>query len=205
MSIGDLGHRFGGGPWLFRGVSLQLLEGRVYALTGPSGSGKSTLLAILAGWLAPAEGTTERAVDGRTSWVFQNPHGPPRRTARDLVAYPFLARGARPADADAAAVGLLTRFGLDDRATAPFGTLSGGEAQRLMLARATATEPALLLVDEPTAQLDLGSAASVNAVIGELARSGTIVVVATHDLATRDACTDHIDLAAFAHPPGVRV
>lgn len=185
---------------MFRELSLQLEEGCVYALTGPSGSGKSTVLALLAGWLTSTEGTVQRALAGRTAWVFQNPHGVPRRTARDLVSYPFLARGVSVRGADEAADDLLARFGLEGRATTRFRSLSGGESQRLMLARAAATEPALLLIDEPTAQLDAGSAASVNAVIGELALRGAIVVVATHDPATRDACTDHIDLTAFAQP-----
>ncbi|WP_255513397.1 ATP-binding cassette domain-containing protein [Homoserinibacter sp. GY 40078] len=195
VTLHAVGHRFGDGPWLFRELSTQFEEGRVYALTGPSGSGKSTLLGILAGWTPPAAGEVVREFAGRTAWVFQNPHGSPRRTARDLVAYPFVARGADVAEADAAAAELLDRFGLGHRALTPFRALSGGESQRLMLARAAAVEPALLLVDEPTAQLDPASASTVNAVIGELAGRGAIVVVATHDPATREACTDHLDLA----------
>lgn len=197
MILDDLGHRFSGQPWLFRRLSVTLEEGRVYALTGPSGSGKSTLLGIIAGWSQPAEGCVSRSADP-VGWVFQNPHGVPGRTAVDLVAVPALARGTRPAVAEVEARELLDRFGLSAAADREFRALSGGEAQRLMLARAIARRPAVLLIDEPTAQLDLTTGATVNAVIGELARGGTVVVVATHDSRTRDACTDHIDLAEFS-------
>jgi ABC-type lipoprotein export system ATPase subunit len=85
--------------------------------------------------------------------------------------------------------------------------LSGGEAQRLMLARAVATADDLLLVDEPTAPLDMSTAATVNKVLANIAQQDTIVVVATHDPHTRDACTRVIDLADYQtapSKPGVR-
>jgi lipoprotein-releasing system ATP-binding protein len=195
MIATGLGHRYPGRPWLFRGLTLEFEHERVYAVTGPSGSGKSTLLALLAGWLAPTEGTVTRPEGERVAWVFQNPYGVARRSARDHVSYPYLARGATPGVADRAAQEMLERFGLGSLATSEFRSLSGGEAQRLMFARAAAGAPPLLLVDEPTAQLDPISAATVNAVIGELAARGSVVVVATHDPATRAACTDHIDLS----------
>lgn len=204
VTLAGVGHRFGEGPWLFREVGLELHPGRVYALTGPSGSGKSTMLALLAGWLEPAEGHLTRPPSGRTTWVFQNPHGVPRRTALHHVAMPFLARELSVEQADAEAAALLDRFGLSALADRPFHQLSGGEAQRLMLARAVATSPGLLLVDEPTAQLDVATAATVTQVIGQLAADGTIVVVATHDPATRDACTDHVDLGRAPRPGSAR-
>jgi len=189
-----LGHRFGRSPWLFRGLAFQLDPGRVYALTGPSGSGKSTLLALLAGWTAPSEGTLERRDVERVGWVFQNPHGSPRRAAIDHVRLPFLARGIPPGEAVQRAAELIRRFGLESVAASDFRQLSGGEAQRLMLARGVAASPDLLLVDEPTAQLDPATAENVNDAISSLAAGHSIVVVATHDPRTRDACSDHIDL-----------
>lgn len=191
-----VGHRFGPDvPWLFRNRDQSLTSGRVYALVGPSGSGKSTLLSIIAGWLTPSEGAVEMPPDHRIAWVFQNPHGVPRRTARDHVALPLLAVGASPAEADAEADSLLDRFGLSAVSGRPFRQLSGGEAQRLMLARGIASRPHLLLIDEPTAQLDHATSETVNRAIAQLATDGTIVVVATHDTGTRDACTDVIQLA----------
>lgn len=203
--LSNVGHRFAGGAWLFRALSITLMPGRVYSVTGPSGAGKSTLLALLAGWMTPAEGTITVPEGVRTGWVFQNPYGTARRTARDHVAFPFLARGHSPAAADARADDLLDVFGLLGRADHPFRELSGGEAQRLMLARGLAAEPDLFLVDEPTAQLDRETARAVNASIGAIAAADTIVVVATHDPDTRAACTDHIVLrrewTAGATPP----
>jgi ABC-type lipoprotein export system ATPase subunit len=200
MNLENVGHRFAGKPWLFRGLSAALVPGHVYALTGPSGSGKSTLLSILAGWVRPTEGKVTNTIAVKVNWVFQNPHGVARRSAADHVALPFLAHGCSAADADEKATILLRRFELDHVAERPFRELSGGEAQRLMLARGIAGRPGILLVDEPTAQLDPSTARSVNDAIAHTADENTIVVVATHDVRTREACTDHIDLSAFASP-----
>lgn len=162
---------------------------------GPSGSGKSTLLSILAGWCAPTGGALARENIRTIAWVFQNPHGVPGRTAEDIVALPLLARGSSLAAARVVARQRLDEVGLARIATSPFRDLSGGEAQRLMLARGIATAPDLLLIDEPTAQLDALTAQSVNDAIATIARAHTIVVVATHDARTRDACTETIDLS----------
>lgn len=200
VRIEGVAHRFRDGPWLFRGLSLTLEPGRVYALTGPSGSGKSTLLSLLAAWATPAEGTIVRLGEGRVGWVFQNPIGVPGRSAVDHVALPLLGAGATRRQADRGARDLLARFALAGVADRPFRALSGGEAQRLMLARGIAARPALLLLDEPTAQLDLRTAAEVDRGIAALRTEETIVVVATHDTATRDACTDRLDLRDYQQP-----
>lgn len=197
VTLRDVGHAFPASPWLFRGVSLQLVAGRVYALVGPSGAGKSTLLSIIAGLVPPAEGEVLRD-DPRVCWVLQNPHGVPRRTALDHVALPLLAAGDDPVRADSVAARLLGKFGLESVARREFRALSGGEAQRLMLARGIAARPGVLLVDEPTAQLDRTTAATVDAAILALAGEGVVVVVATHDQRTREACTDLIDLTEYA-------
>lgn len=99
--------------------------------------------------------------------------------------------------AEARACELLAQFGLAERASSEYRELSGGEAQRLMLARGVASGADLLLVDEPTAQLDVHTADTVNARLGALSRQGMIVVVATHDHRTRDAATDVIDLEDY--------
>ena len=195
----DVGHTFDrtGEDMMFQHLTMTLLPKHVYALVGPSGSGKSTLLSIIAGWVKPFSGSVERIDCGRVAWVLQNPHGVARRTALDHVALPFIARGMRRHDANQQAEELLDAFGLDEVGAKLFKDLSGGEAQRLMLARGMASGAGLLLVDEPTAQLDLHTAATVNQRLHHLSMSGAIVVVATHDPRTRDACTDLIDLRDY--------
>lgn len=198
LTADGLGHRFGDQPFLFRGLDLSWDAGHTYAVTGPSGSGKTTLLSILAGWVRPVEGEVRRDADGRAVWVFQNPHGVHQRLALDHVTLPLLASGASRAEAEDEAMALLESFGLGHRAQTRFSALSGGEAQRLLLARALAASPALLLVDEPTAQLDAVTSVVVNDALQALAGRDSIVVIATHDPGTRDACTDHLDLGAYA-------
>ena len=188
-------HSFDARAPLFAPVSRLLLPARTYALTGPSGSGKSTLLGILAGSLAPSLGTVRTCGIARTGRVLQNPHGTARRSALDHVVLPFLARGERRWSAQVHAEALLSTFGLAELAATPFARLSGGEAQRLMLARAVASAPDLLLVDEPTAQLDSRSAETVIEVLGHVSSGGSIVVVATHDRRAAAACETAIELA----------
>lgn len=193
VSLVEVSHSFG--RPLFGPVSYTFAPGRLAGIVGPSGCGKSTLLGIVAGMIRPTTGRVERTSD-RCSWVFQNPHGVAQRSVLDHVSLPLLAQGLSRCEADARSRELLTTFGLENRSAAVFGALSGGEAQRLMLARAVASQPDLLLVDEPTAQLDRAMAAHVNDVLGHLADSGAAVVIATHDPATRDACDEIIDLAS---------
>ena len=192
-----LGHEFPGTSWLFQNLDFVLTPGEVVGVVGPSGSGKSTLLSILAGWVKPLQGKVEWSGVDHTGWVLQNPHGVPHRTALDHVVLPLLARGYRRKDAEVEASHIMGRFGLADVAGRRFSALSGGEAQRLMLARAVATADDLLLVDEPTAQLDLATAATVNGVLANIAQKDAMVVVATHDPHTWAACTRVIDLADY--------
>jgi lipoprotein-releasing system ATP-binding protein len=194
VTLQGLGHRYASGPWLFRELEFEFVPGNVYALTGPSGSGKSTLLSMLAGLNEPHEGSIARTAVSAISWVFQNPYGSPRRTARDHIILPILATGATIAAAEREANALLTRFNLDGVGDQPFRALSGGEAQRLMFARGLASRPDLLLIDEPTAQLDRCTATQVDAVIGATANQNTIVIVATHDSHTRSVCSHTLDL-----------
>lgn len=194
MIIHELAHRFGLGAPLFSGLTVALEPGRRYAVVGPSGSGKSTLLGLIAGAEMPTSGRIDRDGVGRIGWVFQNPHGVAGRTALDHVVLPLIASGLPRPHAEREARILLTRFGLAAREDSRFASLSGGEAQRLMLARAIASRPGLLLVDEPTAQLDPANAATVVDALGALADDGAVIVVATHDPRIRDACDVVIDL-----------
>ena len=136
--------------------------------------------------------------------MFQNPFGVPERTTLDHVVFPLLAQGINRASAQEQAHTILQRFHLDYASDRLFRDLSGGEAQRLMLARSMSTKPDLLLVDEPTAQLDTRTAQSVTQTLTNFAGQGFIVAVATNDPATRDACPQVIDLSQFAPPPARR-
>lgn len=196
LALEDVGHAYGDAS-LFHELTWTFTPGTSYAITGASGSGKSTLMAIISGWIAPAEGRVLRDEVDSISWVFQNPFGVPRRTAVDHVSYPFVVRGFTGEEADQRAAQLLDDFELSHVADRQFKHLSGGEAQRLMLARATAVSPDLLLVDEPTAQLDRATARVVNRVLSNVVSSETIVIVATHDEETRDACDAHLDLTSY--------
>jgi ABC-type lipoprotein export system ATPase subunit len=179
---------------LFDDLDATVPAGTVTGLCGPSGCGKSTLLKLIAGWERPRRGTVDRVGVARVAWVFQNPHGVARRKAVDHVSFPLLAQGLGRRRSDAMARDLMDRFELTAVADRLFSELSGGEAQRLLLARALACDPDLLLVDEPTAQLDRRSATAVNRSLRQLAAQGAIVVVATHDAETQAVCDSIVDL-----------
>jgi tungstate transport system ATP-binding protein len=166
---------------------LELPAGQVIVLMGPSGAGKSTLLRLLAGLEAPDTGRVEACgpdgrplAPGRVTMVFQRPILL-RRTVRQNVAY---ALGRRPhpkrlADVDH----LLARLNLTDAAHRAARTLSGGEHQRVALARALVIEPEVLLLDEPTANLDPDNVALIEALVAERQRErGMSVVWVTHHL-----------------------
>lgn len=187
-----LGHAFRARSPLFQGLNFRLESGDLVAIRGSSGSGKSTLLSILAGWIKPSEGRVEVSLVPSITWVPQNPFGVARRTVLDHVALPLIAQGETRTDAEVHAADVLAAFHLDHTSRREFSQLSGGEAQRLMLARAVVSGAQLVLVDEPTAQLDPHSAQSVIDVLGKMAGAGRVVVVATHDTRVANACTSEL-------------
>lgn len=196
--VEGLAHRFPGTDLLFEHLDFVAEPGSTIAVCGPSGCGKSTLLSILAGWEKPYAGTVTREGVNRVGWVFQNPYGVAERTALDHVVFPLLAKGMRRKEAEPKALEAMGLFDLEYAADRRFSDLSGGEAQRLMLARAVCSKPDMLLVDEPTAQLDTRTAHSVSHVLNNLSGQGMIVLVATHDPDTRDACDRVLNLADYA-------
>lgn len=192
----SLSHSFPGQPELFTELSFSWSGGDLIALRGASGSGKSTLLSMLAGWLTPSAGAISRTDVSTTTWVSQSPYGTAGRTALDHACLPLLVSGMTRSAAETAAKEVLETFGLAKIVDTPFGALSGGEAQRLMLARAVLSDADLVLIDEPTAQLDPQNASTITAVLGNLAGDGRIVVVSTHD--ERVAARCHATLALGA-------
>ncbi|WP_081867265.1 ABC transporter ATP-binding protein [Bifidobacterium bombi] len=197
VQVRDVGHRFPGTALLYEHVSFDVAAGQLLAVTGPSGSGKSTLLSLIAGWDKPTLGTVEVPRGARICWVFQNPYGPCYRTVLDIASFPIIARNVPRALAQEQAAGLLDDFGLAAKVDSRFCDLSGGEAQRLMLVRAICCAPDLLLVDEPTAQLDMRSARQVGESLSLLASRGMAVIVATHDPFVWKACDAVVDLERF--------
>jgi putative ABC transport system ATP-binding protein/lipoprotein-releasing system ATP-binding protein len=160
------------------------------ALVGPSGSGKSTLLHLLAGLDEPTVGTVDwpaigpRAAlrPGPVAVVFQGPSLLPPLTVTENVALPLVLAGVTDADARQRAVHALDTLDLGDLAAKLPEEISGGQAQRVAVARALAGQPRLILADEPTGQLDRASGAGVVDVLLSAAdRTGAALVVATHD------------------------
>ncbi|MFJ4027187.1 ATP-binding cassette domain-containing protein [Paenarthrobacter sp. NPDC089989] len=198
VALRGVGHGFAIDHYLFRHLDIEITSDLVTGICGPSGSGKSTLLSVIAGWENPKEGTVERTGISSVRWVFQNPLGVPQRTALEHVALPYLASGLSLDHSEELALQRLMEFELRASAHKRFSQLSGGEAQRLMLARAVAGDPDLILVDEPTAQLDRATAATVNGVLGSLAQSGAVVIVASHDPDTLASCGEVLDLSTVS-------
>ncbi|MGO1948006.1 MAG: ABC transporter ATP-binding protein [Mycobacteriaceae bacterium] len=190
-----------------RGIDLEIAAGEILAVMGPSGSGKSTLLHVLAGILAPTSGTVtyypSSAGTGTTSigslsesdradlrlrdfgFVFQYGQLLPDLSAVDNVSLPLLLQGRTRRTARTAAADWLTHMDLDDQIDTYPGDMSGGQAQRVAVARALVTGPRVLFADEPTGSLDSLAAEQVISTLTGLARdAGTTVVIVTHDART---------------------
>ena len=200
LEVADLRRSFQQGEvtiHVLRGVNLTVADGEIVALLGPSGSGKSTLLQAVGLLEGGFEGSIrikgEEAArldnDGRTrlrrdalGFVYQFHHLLPDFNAIENVILPQLIHGSETAEATARAESLLRSLGLGERLTHPPSKLSGGEQQRVAVARALATRPALVLADEPTGNLDEKTADVVLAEFLRLVREeGSAALVATHN------------------------
>ena len=186
----------GGTIRVLAGVDMRVARREFVAVVGQSGSGKSTLLHVV-GTLEPADGgevrllgesllglgaaETARVRNRNIGFVYQAHHLIPELTALENVMLPLLVRGESRDQAGARARDLLTRLGLGERCEHRPGRLSGGEAQRVAVARALVGEPCLLLADEPTGNLDEHTAEEVFAAMRELCREeNAAVVMVTH-------------------------
>ncbi|WP_232343133.1 ABC transporter ATP-binding protein [Halosimplex litoreum] len=177
-------------------VSLSLAPGSYTAVMGPSGSGKSTLLNLVGALDTPTEGVVridgqdvaalseaERArARGRTvGFVFQTFNLMPRLTAVENVALPLVFQGVDRGERRERAADLLSRVGLGDRLDHRPSELSGGQRQRVAIARALAADPALLLADEPTGNVDTETGAQIMDLFAELHEAGNTILLVTHE------------------------
>ncbi|MBT8215659.1 MAG: ATP-binding cassette domain-containing protein [Acidimicrobiia bacterium] len=194
---------------ILAGLSFEFPAGHMSAVTGSSGQGKSTLLYLLGLLLRPWSGRIlfdgqdaahlpdrerSRIRAASLGFVFQDAALDSSRSVLDNVLEGAIYRGSPRRDSEPQAQALLARFGVDLRSDHRPGEVSGGQAQRVALCRALLGNPAAILADEPSGNLDLESAATVMDALREAASAGAVVVVASHDPLIVDECDLVLDL-----------
>jgi ABC-type lipoprotein export system ATPase subunit len=208
LRVGSVSHRYAMGPLVLDNVDMFVASGEAVALMGPSGSGKTTLLSIMGLLTRPVSGFV--AVDGSRlpqrgwrldavraelfSWIFQTVNVLGQRTATDNAALGLVARGVPRSRAAQQANTALAAVGLAGRNRDEVAKLSGGELQRVCIARAMAAVPRFVLADEPTGQLDHATSELVVNVLWEARHSDTALVIATHDPMVAQRCDRVIGL-----------
>lgn len=216
LEVCGLGRSFTPDQWLFRNLSFSLASTEQVALLGESGVGKSTLLNILAGLEAADEGMVcvlgqswqgiseaNRLLFRRTQigFVFQAFHLLPHLTAKQNVMVPCLLAGWSVVDAEQAANRWLDRLGLGSRVSALPSLLSGGEQQRVAVARALAHRPKMVFADEPTGNLDPFTARQVlDALVSACRDEGATLLMVTHS----QSAADCLDRRIVLHPLGLQ-
>lgn len=186
----------GGGKLLVEPNSFTIPAGGLTVLLGPNGAGKSLTLRLCHGLLTPSRGVVRWAAGAescakRHAMVFQKPIMLRRSVAANIT-HALAAAGASGAERKARAAQALQRFGLAERASQPARLLSGGEQQRLAIARAWALRPELLFLDEPTSQLDPAATRQIEELLSGLVAEGITVMMSTHDLGQARRLADRV-------------
>jgi lipoprotein-releasing system ATP-binding protein len=182
---------------VLKGIDLNIYQGQILAIVGPSGAGKSTLLHCIGTLDLPSSGRIRLGGEELTTmsssrlagirnrdigFVFQFHHLLPEFTALENIAMPGMIMGRSKKEMEKRALALLEEVGLKDRATHRPGELSGGEQQRVAVARALALDPKLLLADEPTGNLDTATSDAIHDLFFQINREhGTTIIVVTHN------------------------
>lgn len=201
LHLNDVTKDFGGAPVL-SGITLDINAGETVAIMGPSGSGKSTLLHCMSGVLTPTSGQVlfkdavlsdaSDAARSRTrladfGFVFQDHQLLPELSALDNVALPAMLNGTSRSKARAKAQELLNQLGLGSMVDRRPGQVSGGQAQRIAIARALVTSPAVIFADEPTGALDQATGHEVMQMLSAVVqRTGAALILVTHDPGVAD-------------------
>ena len=189
---------------VLKGIDQTVSESEVLCIVGPSGSGKSTMLRCINLLEVPTSG--EVFIDGelvtnqnineirtKMGMVFQNFNLFPHMTVlENVTCAPINVKGVSKADAEAKAMELLTRVGLDNKANAYPRSLSGGQQQRVAIARALAMDPEIMLFDEPTSALDPEMVGEVLDVMKDLAKEGLAMIVVTHEMGFAKEVADKV-------------
>jgi cell division transport system ATP-binding protein len=196
ISLNRIGKQYRNGRWGLRDVTFSMGKGEFVVLSGPSGAGKTTLMKLLSFEEKPTEGelTLEGKVNGkvkkrqlpyirrRIGLVFQDFRLLPDRSVHENVAFVLKATGAASRGLHRRVVRALAAVGLSGRGDAKPDELSGGEQQRVGIARAIVSDPLVVLADEPTGNLDEATKREIFRVLKKVSAGGTAVLVATHDV-----------------------
>lgn len=211
VTVRDLTFAYPGQPPLLRGVSLELVPGRLTALVGPNGSGKSTLASLLAGIRRPPPGTVhwqgrdlatvaQQAIAAQIGYVFQNPeHQFLTQRVLDEVAYGWQLQGVAEAERTERGLALLEHFGLKAACERSPYALSQGQKRRLSVATMVALGQQVLILDEPTFGQDMAGAAAITAELARLRAAGLALLVITHDMRLVSELADEVIVLGDGH------
>ena len=219
VSTASLCRAFGGGDtavWAVNGVDLNVTSGELLAVTGRSGSGKTTLLNLLSGLDRPTSGTVlfqgqdiarlpeKELVQLRRSkigFIFQSFGLMPLLSAQENVELPLHIMGVSWRERRRRAADTLESVGLGPRSKHRPYELSGGEQQRVSIARALVTRPEVVFADEPTGELDTTTSRAITGLLRQISDEGTTVIVATHDLALAESSDRRVEMTdgVFEH------